>query len=210
MTASRTAHGQLPGGRLLPWPESPERCRRPLTSWGHGWIRIRREFEWIGLVTPCRQVEPEVLRTLASGRLPRRRNAGRRSWSSPCPKATPPSLALGPQMVASDMPLGRPHGRGRRVGAQAKVVVVVPEGNWAYRTVTDGRTTTSPLLAQRFPKLETVETMRASLKDPDAQFDMVAPAQLLDGVARSLPDEKIGPTTGGIDTACDSIGLHGD
>ena len=75
---------------------------------------------------------------------------------------------------------------------EAKVVVVVPEGNWAYRTVTDGRTTTSPLLAQRFPKLETVETlMRASLKDPDAQFDMVAPAQLLDGVARSLPDETV-------------------
>ena len=75
---------------------------------------------------------------------------------------------------------------------EAKVVVVVPEGNWAYRTVTDGRTTTSSLLAQRFPKLETVETvMRASLKDPDAQFDMVAPAQLLDGVARSLPDETV-------------------
>ena len=33
--------------------------------------------------------------------------------------------------------------------------------------------------------------MRASLKDPDAQFDMVAPAQLLDGVARSLPDETV-------------------
>ena len=75
---------------------------------------------------------------------------------------------------------------------EAKVVVVVPEGNWAYRTVTDGRTTTSPLLAQRFAKLETLETvMRASLKDPDAQFDMVAPAQLLDGVARSLPDETV-------------------
>ena len=75
---------------------------------------------------------------------------------------------------------------------EAKIVVVVPEGNWAYRTVTDGRTTTSPLLAQRFAKLEPVETvMRASLKDPDAQFDMVAPAQLLDGVARSLPDETV-------------------
>ena len=75
---------------------------------------------------------------------------------------------------------------------EAKVVVIVPEENWAYRTVTDSRTTTSPLLARRFCQLETVEAvMRASLKDPDAQFDMVAPAQLLDGVARSLPDETV-------------------
>ena len=73
---------------------------------------------------------------------------------------------------------------------EAKVVVVVPEENWAYRTVTDGRTTTSPLLAKRFPQLETVEAvMRASLKEPEAQFDVVAPAQLLDAVSRSLPEE---------------------
>ena len=71
-------------------------------------------------------------------------------------------------------------------------MVVVPEGNWAYRAVTHGRTTTSPLLTQRFPQLGTVEgVMRAALKEPDAQFDMVAPAQLLDGVARSLPDETV-------------------
>ena len=71
---------------------------------------------------------------------------------------------------------------------EAKVVVIVPEENWAYRTVTDGRTTTSPLLARRFPQLETVEAvMRASLKDPDAQFDMVAPSFLLEAVSRSLP-----------------------
>ena len=73
---------------------------------------------------------------------------------------------------------------------EGKVVVVVPEGNWAYRTVTDGKTTTSPLLDQRFPQLETVEAvMRASLKDPDAQFDMVAPSFLLEAVSRSLPEE---------------------
>ena len=60
---------------------------------------------------------------------------------------------------------------------EAKVVVVVSEQNWAYRAVSDGRTTTSPPLAQRFRGLETVEAvMRASLKDPDAQFDMVAPS----------------------------------
>ena len=75
---------------------------------------------------------------------------------------------------------------------EAKVMVVVPEENWAYRAVTHGRTTTSPLLAQRFPQLGTVEAvMRATLKEPDAQFDMVAPAQLLDSVARSLPDETV-------------------
>ncbi len=73
---------------------------------------------------------------------------------------------------------------------EAKVVVIVPQENWAYRTVSDGRTTTSPLLAQRFPRLETVEAvMRASLKEPDTHFDMVAPSSLLDAVSRSLPDE---------------------
>ena len=73
---------------------------------------------------------------------------------------------------------------------EAKVVVVVPEENWAYRTVTDGRTTSSPLLAGRFPALETVEAvMRVSLKAPDAQFDMVAPSLLLDAVSLDLPEE---------------------
>ena len=33
--------------------------------------------------------------------------------------------------------------------------------------------------------------MRASLRDPDAQFGMVAPSLLLDGVVRSLPDETV-------------------
>ena len=73
---------------------------------------------------------------------------------------------------------------------EAKVVVVVPEQNWAYRTVSDGRTTTSPSLAKRFPRLETVEAvMRATLKNPDVHFDMVAPARLLEAVSRSVPDE---------------------
>jgi hypothetical protein len=75
---------------------------------------------------------------------------------------------------------------------EAKVVVVVPEGNRAYRTVGSGRTMTSPPLARWFPHLETVEAvMGASLKDPDAQFGMVAPSLLLDGVVRSLPDETV-------------------
>ena len=73
---------------------------------------------------------------------------------------------------------------------EAKVVVVVQEENWAYRTVTDGRTTASPLLVGRFPELETVEAvMRASLEAPDAQFDMVAPSVLLDAVSLDLPEE---------------------
>ena len=73
---------------------------------------------------------------------------------------------------------------------EAKVVVVVPEQNWAYRAVSDGRTTTSPLLAQRFPRLETVKAvMHAALKNSDAQFDMVAPSSLLDAVSQRLPDK---------------------
>ena len=75
---------------------------------------------------------------------------------------------------------------------EAKVVVVAPEDNRAYRALSDGRAVTSPPLAQRFPDLETVEeVMRASLKDPNAQFKMVSPYLLLDGVVRSLPDETV-------------------
>ena len=73
---------------------------------------------------------------------------------------------------------------------EAKVVVVVPEENWAYRTVSDGRTVTSPTLAQRFPRLEPVEAvMRASLRQPGSQFDMVAPGSLVDAVSQRLPVE---------------------
>ncbi len=73
---------------------------------------------------------------------------------------------------------------------EAKVVVVVPEENLAYRTVGSDRTVTSPPLACRFPYLETVEAvMRASLKEREVQFSMVTPSVLLDGVVRRLPDE---------------------
>ena len=73
---------------------------------------------------------------------------------------------------------------------EAKVVVVVPEENWAYRTVSDRGTTTSSPLARRFPQLKTVEAvMRAALIDPEGQFDMVAPLAMLDAVSRSLPSE---------------------
>ncbi len=84
--------------------------------------------------------------------------------------------------------------RKRELGIdEAKVVVVVPEQNWAYRTVSDGKATTSPLLAQRFPRLETVEAvMRASLKDPDAQFDMVAPSNLLNALSQPFSNETEG------------------
>ena len=73
---------------------------------------------------------------------------------------------------------------------EAKVVVVVPEKNWAYRTVSWCKETTSPYLAQRFPQLNAVEdVMRACLKAPDAQFRMVAPSRLVEALARDLPDE---------------------
>ena len=73
---------------------------------------------------------------------------------------------------------------------EAKVVVVVPEENRAFRALKSDRTATSPLLAQRFPDVDTVDAvMRVSLRDADAQFCMVTPALLLDGVANSLPDE---------------------
>ena len=83
--------------------------------------------------------------------------------------------------------------RQRELGVdEARVVVVAPEGNWAYRTIADRRATTSPSLARRFPELDTVEAvMRASLKKPEAQFGMVAPSLLLEGVVRSLPDETV-------------------
>ena len=73
---------------------------------------------------------------------------------------------------------------------EAKVVVVVPKANWAYRAISDGRAITSPQLARRFPRLETVEAVvRASLKQPDSQFDMVAPSFLVDAVAQRLPGD---------------------
>ena len=71
---------------------------------------------------------------------------------------------------------------------EAKVVVVVPEENLACRTVAVGENTTSPPLAQRFPHLPTVEeVMRAVLRSPGGQFDMVEPSTLLEAVTRALP-----------------------
>ena len=62
--------------------------------------------------------------------------------------------------------------------SEAKVVVVVPEGNTAYR-----ENITSPPIKKRFPDLKTVEEiMRATLKQPDAAFKMVTPTKLLNAV----------------------------
>jgi len=73
---------------------------------------------------------------------------------------------------------------------EAKVVVVAPDDNLAYRLISDGRAVTSPPLARRFPRLGAVEeVMRACLKDPDSQFRMVSPSLLLEGVVRRLPEE---------------------
>ena len=59
--------------------------------------------------------------------------------------------------------------------SEAKVVVVVPEGNIAYREIV-----TSPPLRKRFPDLQSVEqVVRAALKRPGEQFAMVAPAAMV-------------------------------
>lgn len=64
--------------------------------------------------------------------------------------------------------------------AEAKVVVVVPEGNTAYR-----EKITSPLLARRFPGQKTVAgVIRATLKHPDDAFSQVGPSTLADAVRR--------------------------
>ena len=81
---------------------------------------------------------------------------------------------LGDQMVA-----GREHGV-----LDAKVVVVAPEENTAYRA-----RITSPPLAERFPDLKTVdEVMRATLKNPDAAFKMVTPTELREAVESECGD----------------------
>ena len=60
----------------------------------------------------------------------------------------------------------------------AKVVVVVPEGNSEYR-----ERITSPPLAERFPQHRTVsDVMRATLKEPDATFASICPSVLVDAV----------------------------
>ena len=73
---------------------------------------------------------------------------------------------------------------------EEKVVIVVPERNWPYRSVAAAGRSTSPPLAARFPRLRTVESvMRAALRDPAAQFDMIAPADMLGAVHRDHPVE---------------------
>ena len=67
----------------------------------------------------------------------------------------------------------------------AKVVVVVPEGNSKYR-----ERITSPPLAERFPQHKMVsDVMRATLKDPDATFVSVCPTALLDVVERKCDSD---------------------
>ena len=67
----------------------------------------------------------------------------------------------------------------------AKVVVVVPEGNSDYR-----ERITSPPLAERFPQHKTVsDVMRATLKDSDATFASVCPSVLLDAVERKCDSD---------------------
>ena len=73
---------------------------------------------------------------------------------------------------------------------EARVVVVVPEENWAYRALRDGRAKTSPALVCQFSELETVEdVMRATLKEPDSEFGMVPPSLLFQRVVSNFPDE---------------------
>ena len=67
--------------------------------------------------------------------------------------------------------------------SEAKVVVVAPEGNIAYRE----RITSSPL-AKRFPHLDTIDQIfRATLKRPDEAFAMIGPSALVDAVERESP-----------------------
>ena len=69
----------------------------------------------------------------------------------------------------------------------AKVVVVVPEANTAFRN-----TITSPPLRKRFPGLDTVEdVVRATLKEPDKAFAMVSERKLLDAVERECGDDAV-------------------
>ena len=64
--------------------------------------------------------------------------------------------------------------------SEAKVVVVVPQKNSAYR-----ERVTSPPLARRFPQLKTVsEVMHSTLKHPDKAFALVCPSMLLETVER--------------------------
>ena len=70
---------------------------------------------------------------------------------------------------------------------EAKVVVVVPQGNSEYR-----ERITSPPLAERFPEHKTVsDVMRATLKDADAAFALVCPSVLVDAVERNCDSDVV-------------------
>ena len=63
---------------------------------------------------------------------------------------------------------------------EAKVVVVVPEGNTAYR-----ETITSPPLKEKFKNCQTVSgVFRATLKQPEKAFGIVCPSVLVEAVER--------------------------
>ena len=73
---------------------------------------------------------------------------------------------------------------------EARVVIVVPERNWPYRSVAAAGRSTSPRWPRVFPRLQTVESvMRAALRDPVSQFDMIAPADMLEVAHADLPVE---------------------
>ncbi len=62
--------------------------------------------------------------------------------------------------------------------SDAKVVLVIPEGNSAYLQ--------PPYLRDRFPEMGTTvpEVFRATLKDPDRAFATVSPSLLLNAVEK--------------------------
>jgi hypothetical protein len=69
---------------------------------------------------------------------------------------------------------------------EAKVVVVCPEGNIAYR-----ETITSPVLKTRFPAAATVEqAVKSALRAP-ACFTMTSPEALVAAVRQSQGSEKL-------------------
>lgn len=71
--------------------------------------------------------------------------------------------------------------------SEAKVIVVVPQEHTKYR-----KHITSNPLAQRFPKLDTVEEVFcATLKRPNDAFAMVSPALLVDAIEREYGDAAL-------------------
>ena len=68
---------------------------------------------------------------------------------------------------------------------EAKVVVVVPEGNRAYR-----ERITSPTLAAKFPTARTVtDVVQAAISHPDEAFAFVSPSMLAEAVRRQCGNE---------------------